>query len=118
MPIEVPYQLIAKGFTEALGRNPSPTELVVNQQSLQVGGCRDAVVGPWMTMLLDGPEARSLPLTNRQRVQAAYRLLLNRDPDNAGWNYYESLPFPTAIAQIRKAPEYRANIFKICNNRA
>lgn len=110
MPI-VPYQLIAKGFTEGLGRNPSPTELVSHQQAL---ACTEASIGNWMAYILQVNEAQQQPLTPRQKVQTAYRLMLNRDPDQGGWNYYETLPFPKAIADIRRAPEYRANILKMC----
>jgi hypothetical protein len=107
----VPYQLIAKGYTEALGRNPSPTELVTNQQSL---ACTEASIGNWMAYIL---QAETAYLTPRQKVQTAYRLMLNRDPDQGGWNYYETLPFPKAIADIRRAPEYRANILKMCSGK-
>jgi hypothetical protein len=110
----VPYQLIAKGYTEALGRNPSPTELVSHQQAL---ACTEASIGNWMAYMLQANEPQQQNLTPRQKVQTAYHLMLNRPPDQAGWNYYETLPFPKAIADIRRAPEYRANILKMCSGK-
>jgi hypothetical protein len=107
----VPYQLIAKGYTEALGRNPSPAELVSHQQAL---ACTEASIGNWMAYML---QVETAYLTPRQKVQTAYQLLLNRPPDQGGWNYYTTLPFPKAIADIRRAPEYRANILKMCSGK-
>jgi hypothetical protein len=112
----IPYQLITKAYTEGLGRVPEPQELVQKAAELAPQGCREATLATWLKSMLVGPEAMRLPLTDRQRVQTAYRLLLNRDPDVAGWDYYATLPFPAAVDAIMKAPEWRANVYKICTS--
>jgi hypothetical protein len=116
MQFPIPYQLIAKAYTEGLGRVPDPQELVQKALELEPQGCRETTLATWLKSVLVGREAMGLPLTDRQRVQTAYRLLLNRDPDLAGWNYYATLPFPQAVDAIMKAPEWRANIYKICTS--
>jgi hypothetical protein len=116
MLFPIPYQLITKAYTEGLGRVPEPQELVQKATELESQGCREATLATWLKSVLVGPEAMGLPLTDRQRVQTAYRLLLNRDPDLVGWNYYAKLPFPQAVDGMLKAPEWRANVYKICTN--
>lgn len=116
--IPIPYQFVLKAYTEGLSRTPSPSELVTAHQSLSPQGCTYNTVNVYSTAILLSPEAITQPLTNRERVQTAYRLLLNRDPDRAGWDYFATLPFSQAIASIQQSPEYKRHVLALCTGKA
>ena len=116
--IPIPYQFVLRAYTEGLSRVPSPTELVTAHGALSPQGCTYNSVNVYSAAILLSPEAMSQPLNKRERVQTAYRLLLNRDPDRGGWDYFTTLPFPTAIASIQQSPEYKRHVLALCTGKA
>jgi hypothetical protein len=114
----IPYQFVAKGYTEVLGRVPSPSELVQFHNAFIPQGCTYNSVNNAVDAFLLSPEFQSLNLTSRERVQTVYRLMLNRDPDAGGWNYFTGLPLTQTINAIKQSLEYKQYVLALCTGQS
>jgi len=87
----VPYQYIAKGYTELLGRAPSPAEWSEAVGYFRSAGCSPVSLRRFGDALVASPEyRRDYPLTPAAAdvgavVLTLYRFILNREPDATGF---------------------------------
>jgi hypothetical protein len=89
----VPYQYIAKGYTELLGRAPQPAEWTTATQFFTRRGCSVATLRRFGQLLVSSTEYRQdYPVAGRAGDAAAialtlYRFVLNREPDPADFMF-------------------------------
>ncbi len=88
-PAVVPYQYIAKAYTELLGRAPGPVEWANAVGYFRADGCSAASLRRFGDTLLSSTEYRHDyppgPQTAGAIVLTLYRFVLNREPDAAGY---------------------------------
>lgn len=109
------YDYIARGYTDGLSRVPTPQELVTAYQGNAAPCSRDAALR-WVNTVLLSAEFLNQPLKPSERVQVAYRFMLNRDPEPAGWNYYTGLPWVRTVNDIGRSPEFASLASKVCSS--
>jgi hypothetical protein len=109
------YEFIARGYTDGLSRVPAPQELVAAYQSNAAPCSREAALR-WVNTVLLGAEFMVQPLKPSERVQVAYRFMLNRDPEPAGWQYYNALPWTRTVNEIGRSPEFAALVNRVCRS--
>jgi hypothetical protein len=100
----LPYQYIAKGYTELLGRAPRPAEWTAAVRYFRRAGCTVASLRHFGNRLVGSPEyRRDYPVARGGDAGAIgltlYRFVLNREPGAAG--YVESRD---AVASGRTSP--------------
>lgn len=87
----VPYQYVAKAYTELLGRAPTPAEWRLATAYFTRSGCSPASLRAFGLWVVGSAEyARDYPLAQGGRAAAAvtltlYRFVLNREPDATGF---------------------------------
>jgi len=107
----IPYQYIAKGYTELLGRAPSPAEWAAAVDYFRSAGCSPSSLRRFGDALVVSPEyRRDYPLTPAATdvgaiVLTLYRFILNREPDPNGF-----VANRDAIASSRFRPVGAANL--------
>jgi hypothetical protein len=91
----VPYQFIAKTYTELLGRAPDPTGWRLAVALFTRQGCDATSLQTEADAVLGGPEYRRDyppgPASAPAVALTLYRLVLNREPDVAGFEYTRAL---------------------------
>ncbi|MBT2395380.1 DUF4214 domain-containing protein [Streptomyces sp. ISL-100] len=80
----VPYQFIAKAYTEGLGRAPDQPSWTAAEAQFVNQGCNVANLKAFGKSVLTSAEFNALGYDNTSRMMVAYRTILNRDPDAAG----------------------------------
>lgn len=108
----VPAQFIVKQYTEFLSRAPSFQELSAIHGSFP---CTPSALSEYSRSVMNSAEYRSHGLTLRDTVRAMYRGLLNREPDQGGWDWHSQTSEDTAFRAIVGSQEYRALVARICN---
>lgn len=107
----IPYQYIAKGYTELLGRAPTPAEWTTAVAYFRTAGCSLSSLRRFGDVLLASPEyRRDYPPTSAAGdvgaiVLTLYRFVLNREPDPTGYVVNRD-----AIASGRFSPVRAANL--------
>lgn len=91
-PAVVPSQYIAKIYTEGLGRGPTESEWAAATKYFQreprprgSRGCTPASVKALGKSVLTSPEFADLEYSHAALPLVAYRAVLNREPDTAGY---------------------------------
>jgi hypothetical protein len=110
----VPAQYIAKQYTEFLGRAPSFQEISAVHGSFP---CSTNALAQYSRSVLSSPEYRSHGLSLRDTVRALYRGLLNREPDQSGWDWYSQFSEGEAFNAIVASQEYRTLVNRICSSK-
>lgn len=120
VPTAVPTQLIAKAYTEVLGRLPSTTDWQSAVAAFDTSGCSAATVRAFVRNAFLSAEYDSRAYDNAARLLTLYRGGLNREPDPDGYSYYLGLlnggtPWSTVVDAILGAPEFTNTLVpKIC----
>lgn len=113
-------QLVAKLFSEALGRMPDPTEWLIRLRPLNLTGCDTTTVAHAVRAMYTSAEFADLPYGHAQRVLALYRGALNRDPDQGGIDYWTAeldgarRSWTQVIDEITASAEFAALVPRIC----
>lgn len=88
----IPYQLIAKVYTEVLGRAPDPAGWKIHSDWFAQVGCSLSTVKLFVTTALKTwPEFQNLGYDNGAKILVLFRVVMQRDPDLAGFNYHLGL---------------------------
>ncbi len=87
----LPSQFIAKHYSEALGRLPDPGGWQSSHEFFARNGCYFDSLKTWGRSVYLSPEFSSFPYDNAARLLAAYRGILNREPDGDGFFWLLSL---------------------------
>ncbi|MFM2429169.1 MAG: hypothetical protein RLZZ511_382 [Cyanobacteriota bacterium] len=109
-------QYFVKVYSEGLGRIPAVQEFgdIYNLHGYKP--CtREELLTVAQKVLLS-PEAGASQHSVRQRVRAIYRVMLNRDPDQGGWDYFTTRPLASTISEISVSSEYGQMVSKICSS--
>ncbi|MGI5131146.1 DUF4214 domain-containing protein [Pseudonocardia sp. CA-107938] len=77
-------QLVAKLYTEALGRLPDAGGWAAHTAAFAQSGCSSGSVAGAVRAFYLSPEFLGLPYSSQARVLALYRGALNREPDDGG----------------------------------
>lgn len=86
----VPYQWIAKQYTEGLGRGPDAGGWKNSVDWFTTNGCNQANLKNQGQGFLTSAEFTSKGYNNAQLVFTAFRSILSREPDSGGFNNYNS----------------------------
>jgi len=117
----VPTQFIAKTYTEALGRAPSPSDWSNSVAYFDTNGCSAATLKSYGKSTLLSAEFASFGYDNVSRVIAGYRAALNRDADASGLtNLVSELDSRTtswsgAVDKLFDNSEFDALATRICS---
>jgi hypothetical protein len=80
-----PGQFVARHYTEALGVAPAAPEWQAAIVELETAGCERRTLKAFGKALYVSPAYESLDYSNAERVLTAYRGILAREPDAAGF---------------------------------
>jgi hypothetical protein len=80
-----PGQFVARHHTEALGMAPAAAEWRAALDALEAGGCTAATLKAFSKTIYVSPGYESLDYSNAERVLTAFRGILAREPDAAGF---------------------------------
>lgn len=128
----VPYQFIAKTYTEALGRAPDSTGYGLSVQSFRTTGCSLESLRAWARQYYDSPLHPSLAeyggnyprgsgattADSVARILTLYRGILNREPTRAEFDRrildYRFTSWSALLEDVLHTPEFAALVPKIC----
>lgn len=97
----VPYQFIAKTYTEGLGRAPDQSGWSAEASYFTSQGCSASTLAGQANTILTSSEFNGLGYSNPALVEVAYRTLLNREPDPSGYaNWLATLNGGTSFASM------------------
>jgi hypothetical protein len=119
--VQPPGQFVAKLYTEALGRAPDAGGWSFYLNSFAAGGCTRDTVQQTARAFYTSPEFSALPYRNAPRMLALYRGALNREPDQGGLDYYQSLldggtqTWTQVVDTVLGGPEFASLAATICN---
>jgi uncharacterized protein DUF4214 len=82
----VPYQWIAKQYSEGLGRGPDSGGWTEHVTWFQQNGCNQTTLKARGNVFLTGPEFEGNGYNNSERVFVAYRAIFSREPDQGGFD--------------------------------
>jgi len=108
----IPYQFIAKSYTEGLGRAPDQSGWAAEAAYFSTGaGCNTTTLAFQASRVLTSSEFTGLSHSNPALVEIAYRTLLNREPDASGYATWLSylnggMPWSTVLNDIEASPEF------------
>ena len=81
----IPYQFIAKVYSEGLGRAPDQAAWASTESYYQANGCDATTLKYIARLALDSAEFYNLGYSNPALVLVAYRTILNREVDTTGY---------------------------------
>lgn len=116
----IPTQFIAKMYTEALGRAPDQPGWNAFVGFFQNNGCGAAQLGfAGKQFYLSGEFAFDYG-DNAARVLTLYRGILNRDPDQGGFDYYVAQlnageRWANVVQDFFAGAEFNGDVAKICS---
>jgi hypothetical protein len=116
----VPYQFIAKMYTEALGRIPDQGGWQGGVNFFTGNACNQANLRTWGRGVYLSAEYTNLAYDNAARVLTLYRGVLNREPDLGGFNNWvgqlnAGTPWATVIDAFFNSAEFAGIVGAICN---
>lgn len=120
-PISVPSEYIARFYTEALGRLPDQQGWNFWQKQFETKGCNTATFDHFVSFTLQASEFNNIDYNNAEKTLVAYRAVLSREPDAAGFNSWKSkldrgTPYKDMIAVITASKEFSELTTKICGS--
>lgn len=111
----VPYQFIAKLYTDGLGRAPDQSGWTSAANTFTTSGCTTSSLSTVANGVLLSPEFTALGLSAPAKVEVAYRTLLNREPDASGLALYSSQPMSSITAAMEASAEFATLAGMICS---
>lgn len=116
----VPYQFIAKTYSEALGRMPDQGGWGGVVTYYSSNGCSRATLKTWGRTVYLSSEYNGLDYDNAAKVLTVYRGILNREPDPGGFTNYHNLlnsgtPLATVVDALYDSAEFNGLVNAICN---
>lgn len=118
--VVIPDQFIAKMFTEALGRAPTPSNWSVYSNHFSVVGCSATTLKDVGSGFYTSPEFASRNYDNASRVLSLYRGVLSREPDQGGFDasynalQNGTLTWNTVVTNFFSTAEFNALSTSIC----
>lgn len=110
-----PAQYISKLYTEGLGRVPDQAGYFGYADYFKKNGCNTFTLKVIGWQILTSKEFKDLNYNNDARIVAAYRALLNREPDK-NTDFYKS--YEDVIQEIYETEEFnRLVAISVCRNR-
>lgn len=82
----VPAQYMAKMYSEALGRAPDPAGWRSARTYFEQNSCNAGTLRTWGEAVFSSSEFSGLAYDNAAFLLIAYRAILDREPDSAGYN--------------------------------
>ena len=119
----IPAQFIAKMYTEALGRAPDQQGWSAFVGFFQNNGCGAAQLSRAGEQFYLSREFALDYGDNESRVLTLYRGILNRDPDQGGFDYYVSQlnsgeTWANVVQDFFASAEFNSDVPKICSTTA
>lgn len=111
----VPYQFLAKVQVEAIGRLPSQVEWRAGVRWFQRAGCSATTLRPIIRNTLYSKEFTRLGYRASERALAAYRTILNRDPDTAEVIRAVRQGLARSVEGLLRSAEFGTLVSAICN---
>lgn len=111
----VPYQFIAKLYTDGLGRTPDQSGWTSAQNTFSASGCSVSTLSSVANGVLLSPEFTALGLSAPAKVEVAYRTLLNREPDAPGLALYSAQSMPSIVSALQSSAEFSTLAGTICS---
>jgi hypothetical protein len=119
---QVPFQYIAKLYSEALGRGPDQGGTAAAVNYFRTQGCNQTSLQNLGQWFFASPEYQALNYTSGSQVLTAYRTILNHDPDQAGYSYYQTrlqakqITLPQLVNALYQSPEFANLRTRICDS--
>ncbi|WP_194920908.1 DUF4214 domain-containing protein [Catenulispora rubra] len=116
----IPYQFIAKTYTEGLGRVPDQAGWGIELYDFQTNGCTAQVLAGEANRVLESAEFANLNYSNPAKIEVAYRTILNREPDSAGYTFYLNYlnggsSWASMLTYFEASPEFTNLAATICS---
>ncbi len=117
----VPYQYISKLYTEALGRLPDAGGWASKSAAFAAAGCDAGSVQRLGNEILQSNELASRNYDNAAKVLVAYRTVLDREPDQAGFDGYVNQlnnggSFTDVVNTLYSSGEFNDLVGRICDS--
>jgi hypothetical protein len=114
-----PAQFVAKMYTEALGRIPDVAGWQTYVNLISANGCNLTTLRNVANGFYTSAEFNGLGYSNQAKLLAAYRGVLNREPDLAGFNSHLNLlqqgfAWSTIVSGLTNSPEFATLVNAIC----
>ncbi|MFK4087007.1 DUF4214 domain-containing protein [Kribbella sp. NPDC020789] len=117
---KIPAQFVAKLYSEALGRMPEAAGWANAMAAFSGNQCTTARLGTMARGFYTSTEFSSRPYGNAAKVLTLYRGMLNRDPDQSGFDDYVrrldagTLSWPQLVDAFTASGEFAALSDRIC----
>lgn len=116
----IPTQFVAKMYTEALGRAPDQTGWAIWTSYFASNGCSLSTLQSVATGFYTSSEFTNDYSDNQSMVLTLYRGLLNRDPDQTGFNNWISsmnsgTSWATVVSSFEGSSEFSGEVATICS---
>ncbi|WP_158623754.1 DUF4214 domain-containing protein [Corallococcus llansteffanensis] len=115
----VPYQFIAKQYTEVLGRGPDQSGWTWYVNGFSSSGCSQATLRSYGRTFYLSNELLSHGYTHAEKAFVAFRGILNREPSTSEVNSWvaqlnSGTSWATAVDGLFNGPEFAGLVSSIC----
>ncbi|HKQ09407.1 MAG TPA: DUF4214 domain-containing protein [Blastocatellia bacterium] len=115
----IPTQFIAKMYTEALGRTPDASGYQAAVNFFTQNGCNASRLKTWGRGVYLSAEYNNLGYDNAAKVLTLYRGILNREPDQAGFDHFynqlnSGVSLATVVDAMFNSGEFQGLVPQIC----
>ncbi|AKJ03354.1 Hypothetical protein AA314_04980 [Archangium gephyra] len=119
---EVPYQFIAKQYTEVLGRAPDQSGWTYYANGFSTSGCSQAMLRQYGRQFYQSNEFASRGYNASEKVVVAYRGILSREPSASEVGYWvtqlqNGIPWMTVVDNFFNNSEFASLVSRICMGR-
>jgi hypothetical protein len=120
----VPFQYVAKMYSEILGRGPDQPGWTDRTAWFAGHGCTRGTLTTQGLEVFSSAEAAGLAYSPAQRLLTAYRAVLNREPDRIGFDHYLTAlttgqqSITDVVAGMYAGDEFGALVPAICRTRS
>lgn len=116
----MPYQYMAKMYSEILGRAPQPAEWTSTVEFFEERGCTESALTAFGLDVFGSAEFAALDYSPPAQALVLYRAVLNREADDVGLSMaIAELSAGASVVDVARAmyagPEFRALMAQICN---
>jgi hypothetical protein len=116
---EVPYQFIARQYSEVLGRGPDQSGFASYADAFRSTGCSQYWLKQHGRTFYLSSEFQSRGYTNAEKVFVAYRGILGREPDPGGFDVYlrelnNGMPYDQVVDILFDSSELAGLVPDIC----